>query len=812
MTLLPTHPFFSSRKALRFGAVVCTGVLFLVVSLVSTAAETSPGAAGAARAGARTGVVLNKHQVESTRIFNEQIAPFLKNYCTECHGEKSTKGDVDLKKLLSQPDLVSNRQIWRSVLKQTESGEMPPDDAKKLPEKDVASSFTGHLTSAIDEAFAALPPDPGAVTMRRLNRLEYNLSVRDIFLTEFNASEAFPSDDIGNGFDNIGSVLTISPIHAERFIDAARAVAQRVLPESLGPERNHVARSIYLAPTPYSNTEPDRPFDNKDSTLSMSDTLPEEGDYRFIVSVSAKIPEGAAPPTLELLVNGTLAGTYTVKAPFKKWENIEVPLHLKGGLHKFSARFADRDTADAERMIFTRSFAAVGPLDRRTRFQRKIAELTASAAPEARPRLLTEWLLTRTFRRPPTEEEVHRYLGLFTDGTDLPSLEKDARSLVTMALCSPHFLFRVESEQGSGPQKQPLNQYQIASRLSYFLWSTTPDEALLSLAAAGTLSQQLEEQVERMLKDPKASTLVSNFGMQWLQLQRFNAFQPDPALFPWDETARRSALKETELFLNEVFLQNSSVMDLVGAEYTFLNEPLARHYGIADTVGNLLQKPKTRQGGTPIRGREFQKVNLTEMGRAGILTHSSVLAVTSNPTRTSPVKRGKWVLEQMLGTPPPPPPPGVPELEDNKEAKGNLRQRMEEHRSKAACANCHKAMDAIGFAFENFDVIGRFRNKDGEDPIDSSGKLPDGSAFSGVGELREILMGKRAAVVRNLAEKLMIYGLGRGLEYYDEPALREITRKTLDSGDRFFPLVHAIVRSDAFLYKRGTPSAKTAGN
>jgi hypothetical protein len=405
---------------------------------------------------------------------------------------------------------------------------------------------------------------------------------------------------------------------------------------------------------------------------------------------------------------------------------------------------------------------------------------------------------------------LSRYLGLFSERTDLPSFEKDARNLVTMVLSSPHFLFRVESEQGNGPQKQPLNQHQIASRLSYFLWSTTPDEELLSLAAAGTLSEQLDEQVERMLKDPKASTLVSNFGMQWLQLQRFNAFQPDPAMFPWDETARYSALKETELFLTEVFLRNRSVMDLVGAEYTFLNEPLARHYGIADTVGNLLQKPKKRQGGTPIKGNEFQKVNLTDMGRAGILTHSSVLAVTSNPTRTSPVKRGKWVLEQMLGTPPPPPPPGVPELEDNKEAKGNLRQRMEQHRSKEACANCHKTMDAIGFAFENFDVIGRFRDKDGGDPIDSSGKLPDGSAFSGVGELREILMGKRSAVVRNLAEKLTIYGLGRALEYYDEPALREITRQTMESGDSFFSLIHAIVRSDAFLYKRGTPPAKTA--
>jgi hypothetical protein len=535
----------------------------------------------------------------------------------------------------------------------------------------------------------------------------------------------------------------------------------------------------------------------------MSDTLPEEGDYRFVVSASAQNPEGEPPPTLELLIDGTLAGSFAVKAPFKNWENIEVRLRLPGGPHKFAARFADRDPEKPERMIYTRSFAAVGPADRRTRFQRKLAEITAQTAPEEKPALITRWLLSRLFRRPPTADELLRYGSLFRSGTTTGGLESDARTLVTLALCSPHFLFRVEMDQGTGPQKHPLTQHQIASRLSYFLWSTLPDDELVSLADAGKLIENLDAQVDRMLRDPKAATLVTSFGMQWLQLQRFTAFQPDRTLFPWEETARRAAVKETELFLREIFLENGAITDLVAAEYTFLNEPLARHYGIADTVGNPPNKPKKRPGGVPIKGNGFVKVNLAYLGRAGILTHASVLAVTSNPTRTSPVKRGKWVLEQILGTPPPPPPPGVPELDSDKEAKGNLRQRMEAHRQKAACANCHKSMDAIGFAFENFDVIGRYRSKDGEEPIDPSGTLPDGSSFSGVGELREILADKRGAVIRNLAEKLMTYGLGRGLEYYDEPALREITRATLAAEGRFFPMVHAIVKSDAFLYKRG---------
>lgn len=747
----------------------------------------------------------------SEQIFAERVAPFLSANCISCHGEKSTKGDLDLKKLLMRPELVRNRQLWRTVLRQTETGEMPPEDAKKQPGKEEVRAWIGHLNDALEAAFAAMPPDPGSVTMRRLNRLEYNLTVKDIFLTEINASEAFPSDDIGNGFDNIGSVLSVSPVHAERFIDAAQAVAVRVLPEALSQERNHVLRSVYLAPTPYPYDKPDRPFDNKDSTLSMTDTLPEDGDYRFVVSVSAQNPGEAPPPTLELLIDGTIAGTFPVKSAFKNWENIEIPLRLKEGTHKFSARFADRDPDNPGRMIFTRSFAAVGPADRRTPFQRKIAALTASMPAEERPAFLARWLLSRLFRRPPTSEEMRRYGALFHSGLDTRSQERDLRTLVTMALCSPHFLFRVETDASPGAQKQRLTQHQVASRLSYFLWSSTPDEELQELADKGALLEQLDAQVDRMLAHPRASTLVSNFGMQWLQLQRFPAFQPDPGRFPWEESARRAALKETELLLREIFLKNGPIMDLVAAQYTFLNEPLARHYGIADTEGNLVKKPKTRPGGAPIKGTAFQRVNLEGLGRGGVLTHASVLAVTSNPTRTSPVKRGKWVLEQILGAPPPPPPPGVPELDSNAELQGNLRQRMEAHREKAACANCHKTMDAIGFALENFDVVGRFRDKDGEESIDASGKFPDGSTFSGVGELCAILASKREAVVHNLAEKLMIFGLGRGLEYYDEPTLREITRTTHEDGDRFFALIHAIVRSDAFLYKRSRTVAETSG-
>jgi hypothetical protein len=337
-----------------------------------------------------------------------------------------------------------------------------------------------------------------------------------------------------------------------------------------------------------------------------------------------------------------------------------------------------------------------------------------------------------------------------------------------------------------------------------------PDEELLSLASKGQLQSNLDAQINRMLADPKASTLVSNFGMQWLQLQRFSGFMPDSTQFPLNETLRRSMFKETELFLTEVFLKNRPVTDLVAGRYSFLNETLAQHYGIADTAGNPMKGPRQRPAGTALRGRDFQKVDLSDSPRSGILTHASVLAVTSNPTRTSPVKRGKWVLEQIMGTPPPPPPPNVPELESNKEAKGTLRQRMEMHRENPACANCHQSMDAIGFALENFDVIGRYRDADADGPIDPSGKLPDGTAFSGIGDLKNILASKQDVIVRNVTEKLMTYALGRSLDFFDDRPIQKIVTEAASQENRFHSLVRGIVKSDPFLFQRGMPGPKVA--
>ncbi len=740
----------------------------------------------------------------------ESAQPLLQRFCTDCHNPEKSKGEVDIASALKDPDLLKNRAFWRDVIKQTTSSQMPPAKAEKKPSASERTKLTDAINAALATAVAALPPDPGSVTMRRLNRTEYNHTIRDLLLVDLNASEAFPADDIGAGFDNIGEVLTLSPVHAERYLDAASNLATRALPPKEEPERHKFVRPQSFEPGGFPEKPSDRPFDNPRHTLATTQTFDESGVYKLSISVSSTGALMSEVPLLEVYVDGKLTGVFEVSSPYKTWKNLELTLPLEEGSRRFEFRFANPDTTLPDRMIFAKSATFSGPADRRTRFQRKVASLLADFPEHKHAEVFTEWFLTRSFRRPPTTDEKTRYATLFKSSATPQTFFDGARAIVTMALCSPHFVFRPEPSASPKPGMSRLSDIQLASRLSYFIWSSMPDEELLSLASKGQLQSNLDAQINRMLADPKASTLVSNFGMQWLQLQRFSGFMPDSTQFPLNETLRRSMFKETELFLTEVFLKNRPVTDLVAGRYSFLNETLAQHYGIADTAGNPMKGPRQRPAGTALRGRDFQKVDLSDSPRSGILTHASVLAVTSNPTRTSPVKRGKWVLEQIMGTPPPPPPPNVPELESNKEAKGTLRQRMEMHRENPACANCHQSMDAIGFALENFDVIGRYRDADADGPIDPSGKLPDGTAFSGIGDLKNILASKQDVIVRNVTEKLMTYALGRSLDFFDDRPIQKIVTEAASQENRFHSLVRGIVKSDPFLFQRGMPGPKVA--
>jgi hypothetical protein len=406
-----------------------------------------------------------------------------------------------------------------------------------------------------------------------------------------------------------------------------------------------------------------------------------------------------------------------------------------------------------------------------------------------------------------TADEVER-LATLTDHAVAAgeSWESGIQLAMQAVLCSPGFLFRVEQDPNPGsPEIRPLTEHQLASRLSYFLWSSMPDDPLLDLADAGQLSSQLAEQVRRMLADPRSAAFVQSFSLQWLQLQRLEIAAPDATLFPTFTPELRAAMRrETELFVDAIVRENRSLTDLIAADFTFLNEPLARHYGIVDTLGNREGQPEPKPGGQPIRGTEFVRVSLQDPQRGGLLTQAGILTVTSNPTRTSPVKRGRWLLEQILGSPPPAPPPNVPELPATPAdaASASLRQRMEIHRTNPACANCHAKMDPLGFALENYDAVGRWRTQDGSFPIDPAGELPDGTRFSGPAELRQAILSRRQELVRCVCEKLLIYAIGRGLEYYDRPVIEQILQKTAAQEDRFGALIEQIVLSDAFRLRR----------
>ncbi|MFZ9400997.1 MAG: DUF1592 domain-containing protein, partial [Opitutales bacterium] len=363
---------------------------------------------------------------------------------------------------------------------------------------------------------------------------------------------------------------------------------------------------------------------------------------------------------------------------------------------------------------------------------------------------------------------------------------------IAVVLASPKFIFRAEQDEApTAKDAHPVSEFALASRLSYFLWGSMPDDELFQLAYAKKLSANLEAQTRRLLKDPRSRYLTEGFGLQWLQLRQLSTVSPDPAMFPgFNDAVRVSMMKETELFFEEIVREDRSVLDLIDADFTYLDRNLAAFYGIPADI------PRSRTS-------PFVRVTLPKGERGGILTHASILTATSNPTRTSPVKRGKWILEQILGSPPPPAPPSVPTLE-GQQLKGNLRQRMEQHRADPACASCHTRMDAIGFAFEKFDAVGQLRQQDEGQPIDPSGKLPDGRAFSGAGELKKLLLADKEKIVRNLSSKLLTFGLGRGLDYYDGPAVDKITESALKSDARFSALVLGVVQSDPFRLRRGT--------
>jgi hypothetical protein len=662
--------------------------LILAFAIGCNRIEPAPAAIGAVRAYDPIAVD-DDPPLRPAPVYSREVAPLLEQYCLGCHDSAGSKGGVVLDGLEGK---VPDKPLLRRMSDVLRSESMPPEGKPRPGLEELET-----LDAWLDAAIGPDDHDHGRVTLRRLNRDEYNNTIRDLIGLDLRPADEFPADDIGYGFDNIGDVLATSPILVEMHLAAAESVIAAAF-------RTPEIRDRIMSPTASTVPLPFRKY---------------------------------TPP---------------VRAP-RGGKDLRIPNAVEDPELKREQRIYD----------ILRGFA------------------------------------DRAFRRPALHSELMRLFELVISAEkDGESPEPALQRGLQAVLSSPHFLFRVEQDYGRDESTAPLpdNDFALAARLSYFLWSSMPDEELSRSAAEGSLRRRdhLEAQVARMLRDRRSHALTENFAAQWLQTRKLESFVPDPVLFPgFDESLRSAMLEETRLFCASIQVEDRSVMDFLDADYTFVNERLARHYGIPGVVGDA-----------------FRRVSLAGTPRGGVLTQASILTATSNPTRTSPVKRGKWILENVLGTPPSPPPSGVEALKDTAGAgsSGTLRERMEQHRTDPSCASCHRRMDPLGFSLENFDAIGGWRTLDGEHPVDPIGSLPGGRELRGPAELRAALRSRRDAFARCLAEKMLTYALGRGLERADRRAVDRIVARTARDGYRFSALVLAIVESQSFYSSESSGKAR----
>ena len=732
--------------------------------------------------------------------FATEAAPILAKYCGACHNPTKSKGGVSVASFGIEAAFAVDSKTGRKILDNVEGGAMPPEDAPQIPPAERAK-LLAHLQSAVSKAGCVLVPDPGRVTLRRLNRVEYNNTIRDLIGVDFRPADDFPSDDVGYGFDNIGDVLSLPPLLMEKYLAAAEAVSETAIladDRPRGPSR-FWKPDRYGKPGKNGNLMGEIGFwlMNTNADAAIEGAFPQAGNYLVRVRAFGQLA-GPEAPKLEVQVDGKTAQRFFVKAAADSPEVYEAPVRIKRGGSKLEIAFTNDawfpdhpDKSHRDRNLALETVEVVGPLDH---YPDHLPESHTRIIPR-RPgplnhRQVAREALTRfasrAYRRPVTETELNRLVGLVElveQGGD--RFERGMQLAIQAVLVSPHFLFRVELEQRPGVVRA-LTDLELASRLSYFLWSSLPDDELFTLASRKQLrvGGNLDAQVTRMLRDPKAEALIENFAGQWLQTRNLKLASPDRGQFPaFDEPLRAAMAQEAELFFAAVLRDNRPITDFLHADYTFLNDRLAQHYGIAG-----------------VSGAEFRRVKLTDPRRGGVVTMASTLTVTSNPTRTSPVKRGKWVLEEILGTPPPPPPPGVSDLPDAKPGgkATSVRARLEQHRSNPDCAACHARLDPLGFGLENFDAVGAFRDGDGGQPIDSSGVLPNGPSFRGPVELKAVLLTRQPAFARCFTEKLMTYALGRGLEDADRCVVAAIAARVMSDGGRVGGVVTAIVHAEAF--------------
>jgi hypothetical protein len=757
----------------------------------------------------------------------------LKQYCFTCHNARLRTGGLDFGSL-DVEQVGRDAKIWEQVVRKLRAGAMPPP-ARPRPDKVASDEFATWLESELDRTAVARPNPGRTEALHRLNRAEYRNAVRDLLALDLDVSSILPPDDASYGFDNVAGVLRVSSTLLESYLSAARHISRL----AVGTRSSVVTADTFRVPSDLPQTDRDEqlPFGTRGGT-AIRYYFPVPAEYDIKIELARgfldTIAGLAEPNDIEVSVDGERVRLFTVGGKQPRAEasrgdgnagppraaadaGLQVRVPVQAGSHTVGVAFVQKSAAQLEslRLPFLRpgvergdtggqpyigSVTITGPHggtsatdtpSRRRIFMCRPAD-GAGEMPCVK-RILSS-LALRAYRGLMTDADLEILLSFYGQGKSEGGVDSGIEVALQRMLVDPKFLFRVERDP---PNIAPDTAYQLpdvelASRLSFFLWSSIPDDELQDLARKGTLNTPavLAAQVRRMLADARSHALVSNFAGQWLYLRNVRAVSPDRRLFPdFDESLRRAFQTETELFFESIVREDRSILDLLRADYTFVNERLARHYGIPHVYGT-----------------HFRRVSVGGGVRGGLLGQGSILTVTSSPTRTSPVSRGKWILENLIGTPPPEPPPNVPGLaETNPNEHGkvlSMRERMAQHRSDARCASCHSVMDPLGLSLENFDAVGRWRSDEGGTPIDASGAFPDGSVFQGPAGLKGALLNNPDAFVGTMIEKLLVYALGRGVEHYDAPWVRAIRRSAARDDYRFSQIVTGIVTSVPFRMRR----------
>ena len=770
------------------------------------------------------------------------VSGFSRTYCETCHNDRLKTGGVSLESLAADR-ISADAETWEKVIRKVRAGLMPPAGAKR-PERAALDTFASSIETAIDRA-AAAHPSPGRAPLHRMNRAEYGNAIRDLLSLDVDTTTLLPADDSSRGFDNIADVLGVSPSLLERYVAAAAKISRLAVGER-DASPNQVTYTI-KGDLSQNQTLEGQPLGTRGGT-TVRHNFPVDGEYQIKLSLlklsfGQVFGEGAEGEELEVTLNGQRVklfkldevpmffmrespGSHPAKsAPTDPLEErvkmtpdirLELKLKVKAGPQTLGVAFLNKGyTANEDlvrrpvsstydvfigmqygyttaphlsRVVITGPYSPSGISD--TPSRRRVFVCTPKTAAEETPcaRQIVSTLARRAFRRTPTDADVDPLLTFYQQekkrtGTFEAGIEMALRRI----LADPEFIFRFEPTPAGIAPKAPyrISDTELASRLSFFLWSSIPDEELLKLAIDGRLHQPavLEKQARRMLADPKSRALVTNFANQWLFLRDLKSANPDITVFPdFDDNLRQAFQRETEMLFENVMREDRSVLDLLDADYTFVNERLAKHYGIPN-----------------IYGPDFRRVPVPNDARRGLLGKGSLLLVTSNPNRTSPVIRGKWILENLLGSQAPTPPPDVPPLEEKPTATAkSVRERIEQHRASPACAGCHKIMDPIGLALENFDAVGAWRAVDEGVAINASGQLVDGTTIDGPASLRKAMLDRSDVFVAAMTEKLMMYGVGRETRYYDMPSVRAIMQDAAKNRYRFSDLVLGIVKSPAF--------------